>query len=200
MAYADFAATEARGMYSPPNGNDPQVLPDSWRESLPDGPIRTDLPDLTDAELNALGWKGPIVMPTNLGYFTHDHKWNKETREYDVTEISEYDKQRRVGYQQFWNFLVDGVPLLDENGELVKTDGIAFKKIKTAASQSLVANTLATEFIALMSDAKNGHANITKIQEVLLEIVENITFTEEELAEIQTAFTRSGMFAIYTLE
>jgi hypothetical protein len=199
MAYVDFAATEARGMYSPPNGNDPQGLPDYWREVI-GGPIRTDLPDLTDAELNALGWKGPIVMPTNLGHFTHDYKWNKETREYDATEISEYEKQRRVQYQQFWDLLINGVPLLDENGELVKTDGIAFKKIKTAASQSLPANTLATEFIALMSDAKNSHANITKIQEVLLEIVENITFTTEELAEIQEAFTQSGMFAVYTLE
>ena len=200
MAYVDIFATEARGMYSPPNGNDPQVLPDSWRESLPNGPIRTDLPDLTNEELNALGWKGPIAMPTNIDYFTHSYKWNNETREYDATELSEYEKQRRIQYQQFWDLLINGVPLLDENEELVKTDGIAFKKIKTAASQSLFANTLATEFIALMSDAKNGHANITKIQEVLLEIVENITFTAEELAEIQTAFTQSGMFAIYTLE
>jgi len=51
-----------------------------------------------------------------------------------------------------------------------------------------------------MSDAKNNHANVTKIQEILLEIIENITFTAEELAEIQEAFTESGMFAVYTLE
>jgi hypothetical protein len=30
----------------------------------------------------------------------------------------------------------------------------AYTKIKTASTQSLLANTLATEFIALMSDAK----------------------------------------------
>ena len=202
MAYVDLAATEARGRYSPPNGNDPQTIPDLWRESLPDGPIRTDLPDLTDAELNALDWKGPIQMPPFAGtsYFTHDYQWNKETREYDVTELSEYDKQKRVQYQQFWDLLINGVPLLDENGELVKTGGIVFKKIKTAASQSLLANTLATEFIALMSDAKRGQANIIKIQEVLTDIISGIAFNEEELAEIQTAFTQSGMFAIYTLE
>ncbi len=51
-----------------------------------------------------------------------------------------------------------------------------------------------------MSDAKRGQANIIKIQEVLTEIVSGITFTTEELAEIQTAFTQSGMSAIYTLE
>ena len=184
MAYVDLAATEARGMYSPPNGNDPQGLPDYWREVI-GGPIRTDLPDLTNEELNALGWKGPIAMPTNIDYFTHSYKWNNETREYDATELSEYEKQRRIQYQRFWD-------------DLITTS--AYTKIKTAAGQSLLANTLATEFIALMSDAKNGHANITKIQEVLLEIVENITFTTGELAEIQTAFTQSGMSAIYTLE
>ena len=184
MAYVDLAATEARGRYSPPNGNDPQTIPDLWRPA-PGEEVRTDLPDLTDAELNALGWKGPIVMPSNLGYFTHDHQWNKETREYDATEIPEYEKQRRVQYQQFWD------KLLNTN---------AYIKIKTAASQSLLANTLATEFIALMSDAKRGQANIIKIQEVLTEIVSGIAFTTEELAEIQTAFTQSGMSAIYTLE
>ena len=184
MAYVDLSATEARGRYSPPNGNDPQTIPDLWRPA-PGEEIRTDLPDLTDAELNALDWKGPIAMPTNIDYFTHSYKWNNETREYDATKLSEYEKQRRIQYQRFWD-------------DLITTS--AYTKIKTAAGQSLLANTLATEFIALMSDAKNGHANITKIQEVLLEIVENITFTTEELAEIQTAFTQSGMSAIYTLE
>jgi len=186
MAYVDFAATEARGMFSPPNGNDPQMLPDYWRPA-PGEEVRTDLPDLTNEELNVLGWKGPIDMPPLPGtsYFTHDYQWNKSTREYDVTEISGYEKQRRVQYQQFWD------KLLNTN---------AYTTIKTAATQSLQANTIATEFIALMSDAKAGRANVEKIQEVLTEIVSGIAFTTEELAEIQTAFTQSGMYAIYTLE
>jgi hypothetical protein len=185
MAYVDLAATEARGRYSPPNGNDPQTIPDLWRPS-PGEEIRTDLPDLTDAELNALGWKGPIQMPPFAGtsYFTHDHQWNKETREYDATEAPEYEKKRRVQYQKFWDLLLD-------TG--------AYTTIKTASTQSLQANTLATEFIALMSDAKRGQANIVKIQEVLTDIISGIAFNAEELAEIQTAFTQSGMFAIYTL-
>ena len=186
MAYVDLAATEARGRYSPPNGNDPQTIPDLWRPA-PGEEIRTDLPDLTDAELNALDWKGPIQMPPFAGtsYFTHDHQWNKETREYDATEIQEYEKQKRVQYQQFWD-------------KLLNTG--AYTTIKTASTQSLQANTLATEFIALMSDAKNGNENITKIQQILTEIVSGVPFTTEELGEIQEAFTQSGMFAIYTLE
>jgi hypothetical protein len=177
---------EARGMFSPPNGNDPQGLPDYWR-SAPGEPVRTDLPELTDAELNALGWKGPIQMPPLPGtsYFTHSYQWNTETREYDATELDEYQKRRQVNYQQFWDLLLD-------TG--------AYTTIKTASTQSLQANTLATEFIALMSDAKRDQANIVKIQEVLTEIVSGIAFTVEELGEIQEAFTQSGMFAIYTLE
>jgi hypothetical protein len=195
MAYVDLAATQARGMYSPPNGNHPQVLPDSWRESLPDGTIRTDLPDLTDEELNAIGWKGPITMPPystskyghieRLGRFTHNYEWNSETREYDVTELTDYEKQNRVEYKNFWD-------------SLLSTS--AYTVIKLASSQSLEANTLVTEFIALMSDAKTGQANIKKIQQILTEIISHIPLTPEELEEIQKAFIESGMSAVYTLQ
>jgi hypothetical protein len=65
-----------------------------------------------------------------------------------------------------------------------------------------VSNTLATEFIALMSDAKMVIANVEKIQQSHLnEIVSKyFLLLIPELAEIQTAFTESGMFAVYTLE
>jgi hypothetical protein len=186
MAYVDLAATEARGRYSPPNGNDPQTIPDYWRDS-PGEEVRTDLPDLTNAELNSLDWKGPIQMPPFAGtsYFTHSYEWNTETREYDATELDEYEKRRRVNYQQFWDLLLD-------TG--------AYTTIKSVSSQSLEANTLATEFVALMSDAKGGKANIEKIQQILTEMISGIPFTPEELGEIQEAFTESGMFAVYTLQ
>jgi hypothetical protein len=181
----DIFQIEARGMYSPPNGNAPQAIPDLWR-SAPGEEVRTDLPELTDEELNTLGWKGPISMPPTPGtsYFTHSYEWNTETREFDATELDELEKAKRVNYQKFWD-------------DLINTS--AYSTIKATASQSLEVNTVATEFIALLSDAKNSHANVEKIQEVLTEIVENILFSEEELEEIQEIFVESGMFAIYTL-
>ena len=183
MAYVDIFATEARGMYSPPNGNDPQFIPDYWR-ATPSTEPRTDLPDLTDKQLNALGWKGPIA-DVSFDFYTQDKVWNKETREYNILELDQNQKENKVNYQQFWD-------------KLLNTG--AYTTIKTASTQSLQANTLATEFIALMSDAKRGQANIVKIQEVLTDIISGIAFNAEELAEIQTAFTQSGMSAIYTLE
>ena len=184
MSYVDFSAAEATRMFSPPNGNAPQALPDLWR-SAPGEEVRTDLSELTDEELNALGWKGPIKKPSGTSDFTHSYQWNSQTREYDAIEISEFEKRGRVNYRRFWNVLIDSK---------------AYSSIKEAASQSLRVNTLATEFIALISDAKNGDINVEKIQRSLNEILLNISFTDSELTEIQTAFTESGMFAVYTLE
>lgn len=181
----DIFEIEKRGMFSPPNGNHPQNIPDSWREN-PEDEIRTDLPELSDAELNALGWKGPIQMPPLEGtsYYTHNYEWNRETREYESIEVNEFEKKERVNYQKFWD-------------DLINTS--AYTTIKATASQSLGINTVATEFIALLGDAKNGNANVEKIQEVILIITQNIPFSQEELKEIQVAFTESGMFAVYTL-
>lgn len=191
-------------LYSPPSRNYPQELPDRWR--FEDGTIRTDLQELSDAELEALGWHGPITMPEDIegtSYYTHDYIWNRETLSFVVVEVDEYTKQRRVNYKQFWNSLVNGtyIKSTDENGEptVVNTGGIAYQKIKDTAKVSLEANVIATEFIALLSDAKYGDADVEKIQEVLLEILSTIPFTAEELAEIQQAFTYCGMFAVYTL-
>lgn len=171
------------------NGEFPQEIPDRWRFS--DGTVRTDLQELTDEELAELGWFGPIQEPPFPGtsYYTHDFKWNSETMSFDATEVSWDDRKVRVNYKMFWY-------------ELLNTS--AYAKIKSVASQSLLANTLITEFIALLTEAKigehNDYANVEKIQELLFEIIENIPFTSEELAEIQTTFTKSGMFAVYTLE
>lgn len=182
MAYKDIFETEKRGVYSPPNGAAPQMIPDYWRNSPGEEP-RTDLPDLTDEELNAIGWKGPIAdVPCD--FYTHDKVWNTETREWDVSELDQNGKEQRVNYQKFWN-------------DLLYTS--AYETIKSSASQSLVTNTIVTEFIALLGDAKRGHASVPRIQTELIKIIENIPLTPEELQEIETAFTDSGMYSIYTL-
>jgi|DEB0MinimDraft_10_1074344.scaffolds.fasta_scaffold09321_6 hypothetical protein len=177
---------EARGMFSPPNGNHPQIIPDRWREN-PGDEIRTDLPELTDEELNALGWKGPIQMPPTPGtsYYTHNYEWNIETREFDVTEVDELEKARRVNYKEFWNILL--------------TTSV-YQRIKSEAKLSLEVNVFETEFISLLGDAKQGNANVEKIQESLTEMVTSISFTAEELAELQQVFITSGMFAVYSLQ
>ena len=186
MAYTDFAATEARGMWSPPNGAAPQMLPDQWKDN-PEDELRYDLPDKTDDELVALGWK-KVIMPSyeanGAAFFNNSYEWNSSTRAYDATELETFDKERRIDYDRFW-------------ANLLETD--VYTTMKTAASTALAANTLLTEFIALLDDAKRGFANTTKMQASITGILAGITFSADELAELQTIFDSTGMSAIYTL-
>ena len=192
MPYADFDATQARGMWSPPNGASPQMLPDRWRNN-PGDAIVTDLPDKTDDELVALGWL-KVDMPSyetkGVAFLTNSYNWNSSTKTYDATELDESEKRKRVNYQNFWNLLLDSD---------------VYATMKTASSTTLAANTLLTEFIALLDDAKRGEVHTTsggvtiKIQTSITGILAGITFSADELAELQTLFDSTGMSAIYTL-
>ena len=186
MAYADIFATEARGMWSPPNGAAPQMLPDQWKDN-PEDALRYDLPDTTDDELVALGWK-KVDMPSydthGAAFFSNSYEWNSSTRVYDATELSDYQKTLSPQYQRFWDDLLD-------------TD--VYTTMKTAASSALAANTLLTEFIALLDDAKRDEANTGKMQASITGILAGITFSTDELAELQTLFDSTGMSAVYTL-
>ena len=186
MAYADFDATDARGMWSPPNKSAPQMLPDLWKDN-PEDEYRTDLPDLTDDELNALVWLKvdvPSYALNGAAFFSHEYQWNSSTRSFDAVELEDYEKEEKVEYEKFWNDLLD-------------TD--VYTTMKTAASTTLAANTLLTEFIALLDEAKNQTANPPKMQASISGILAGITFSADELAELQTLFDSTGMSAVYTL-
>ena len=186
MAYADIDATMARGMWSPPNGAAPQMLPDQWKDN-PEDALRYDLPDKTDDELVALGWLKvdlPSYATKGAVFFNNSYEWNSETRVYDATELESFEKEQRVNYDKFWTDLLDAD---------------VYTTMKTAASSALAANTLLTEFIALLDDAKRGDANITKMQASITGILAGITFSTDELAELQTLFDSTGMSAVYTL-
>ena len=186
MAYKDFAATEARGMWSPPNGAAPQMLPDQWKNN-PGDELRYDLPDKTDDELIALGWKKevlPSYATLGAAFFRNDYVWNSETRVFDAVEREDHEKEKAVGYINFWN-------------ALLYTD--VYTSMKTAASTSLAANTLLTEFIALIDDAKRNNSDRVKIQESITGILAALTLSAEELAELQETFDSTGMSNIFTL-
>jgi hypothetical protein len=48
-------------LYSPPNNDFPQGLPDYWK--FDNGMVRTDLKNLNTRQLNELGWTGPYTNP-----------------------------------------------------------------------------------------------------------------------------------------
>ena len=120
----------------------------------------------------------------NTSSYTHEYEWNEEIREYTAIELDEFEKLRRIDYGQFWELL------LYTN---------AYSLIKLEAENSLKINTLTTEFIALISDAKNGNPNTQVIQHYLNILFFVFDFTSQERTEIETLMNASDMSALYTL-
>ena len=76
----------------------------------------------------------------------------------------------------------------------------AYQSIRTQSASSLLMNTAATEFIALIGDAKMGRPIEPVIQLSILTVLSAGTFTEAELLEFQAALVAGNLDTIYTLE
>ena len=74
-----------------------------------------------------------------------------------------------------------------------------YASIREQSFVSLPMNTLATEFIALIGDAKAGRANEAAIQQSMDAILATGTFTEEQLVELGAALAAGNLDGIYTL-
>ena len=74
-----------------------------------------------------------------------------------------------------------------------------YASIREQSFVSLPMNTLATELIALLGDAKAGRANEAAIQASMGAILATGTFTEAQLAELGAALVAGNLDNIYTL-
>ena len=133
-------------LYSPPNGDHPQELPDRWR--FADGTVRTDLKSLTNAELLLLYWTGPITQPQP---FTEELD-----EEGNPVIVGDYDGEthKAVWYRAVRNYIViekhiDEAPY--DSGELVSiTGGIAdWNTFKQSAVASVLLNTFVGQLISI---------------------------------------------------
>jgi hypothetical protein len=74
-----------------------------------------------------------------------------------------------------------------------------YASIRTQSMASLPMNTLATEFIALLGDAKAGRANEAAIQASMSAVFATGTFTEADAEEFTAALAVGLLDDIYTL-
>ena len=74
-----------------------------------------------------------------------------------------------------------------------------YASLREQSFTSLPMNTLATELIALIGDAKAGRANEAAIQQSMGAILTTGTFTEAQLAELQAALVVGHLDDIYAL-
>jgi hypothetical protein len=79
------------------------------------------------------------------------------------------------------------------------TTSTIYTAIREQSFVSLPMNTLATELIALLGDAKAGRANETAIQQSMGAILTTGTFTAAQLTELQTALESGHLETIYNL-
>ena len=74
-----------------------------------------------------------------------------------------------------------------------------YGSIRTQSMASLPMNTLATEFIALLGDAKAGRANEAAIQASMSAVFSTGTFTEADAEEFTAALAAGYLDDTYTL-
>jgi hypothetical protein len=79
------------------------------------------------------------------------------------------------------------------------TTSTIYTAIREQSFTSLPMNTLATEFIALIGDAKAGRANEAAIQASMEAILVTGTFTAAQLTELQAALVAGHLESIFTL-
>jgi hypothetical protein len=79
------------------------------------------------------------------------------------------------------------------------TTSTIYTAIRTQSMASLPMNTLATEFIALIGDAKAGRANTVAIQASISAILTTGTFTLEQLTELGDALDAGNLSAVLSL-
>ena len=75
-----------------------------------------------------------------------------------------------------------------------------YASIREQSFTSLPMNTLATEFIALVGDAKAGRPNEAAIQASINAILVTGTFTEDHLLELAGALAAGNLDGVYTIQ
>jgi len=74
-----------------------------------------------------------------------------------------------------------------------------YASIRAQSMASLPMNTLATEFIALIGDAKAGRPNVAAIQASISAILSTGTFTSDDIEEFQAALAAGHLSETFTL-
>lgn len=116
--------------------------------------------------------------------------WHDDSEPVTLEEIAELQSRLQPpppppSYTAFWDALVASS---------------VYASIRTQSMASLPMNTLATEFIALLGDAKAGRANEAAIQASMSAVFSTGTFTEDDAEEFTAALAAGLLDDIYSLD
>lgn len=171
------------------NGALPAPLP--ARVRLSNGLTRTDSSTYTSEEISEWGYIGPIdepaYDPSIEAIFWSEADAAYLVRQLVTEEIEALRLQKlhsQANYLAFWDALVSST---------------VYDAIREQSFVSLPMNTLATEFIALLGDAKAGRPNKAVIQASMEAILATGTFSDAQLVELAEALEVGKLNGIYTV-
>jgi hypothetical protein len=134
---------------------------------------------------------GTSIKRLSDGAFIPNDPGNRDYREYldwleagNTPDPAPAPPPPPPSYTAFWDALVASS---------------VYASIRTQSMASLPMNTLATEFIALLGDAKVGRANEAAIQASMSAVFATGTFTEDDAAEFTAALAAGLLDDIYSL-
>jgi hypothetical protein len=159
-----------------PNVSFPRNPSDTLLASYDVFPVVTQAPPEHDPVTQNLNQATPTLV---------DGQWLQTWEVTDASAEEITERQRAAAdYLAFWDALM--------------TSSV-YGSIREQSFVSLPMNTLATEFIALIGDAKAGRANEAAIQASISAILSVGTFSEEQLQELGAAFVAGNLDSIYTI-
>ena len=134
---------------------------------------------------------GDTILRLSDGAFIPNDPGNRDYREYlDWLDAGNTPKPAPAppplppSYAAFWDALLAST---------------VYGSIRTQSMASLPMNTLATEFIALLGDAKAGRPNEAAIQASMSAVFATGSFTEADAAEFTAALAAGLLDDIYSL-
>jgi hypothetical protein len=166
-------------------GQPPQPLPERVR--LANGLTRTDSTSYSLEEIAEWGFTGPIEIPV-YSPDTEAIDWSSDDLAYIVRPLSEDELKARLreraNYNAFYNALLTSA---------------VYQTIRQQAVASLELAVACTEFIAAITDAKLGRPNEAAFQACIDNIISATVLDEEDLGDLLTLMTESGLAGLYAL-
>lgn len=180
------------------------VIPED-RTIVVDGKSILNIPDwpFEDSHIHAIQWyddKGEYEIQNGQNVAFSD--WSmvepyvtlhatlseqiQQEREAEAARIQEEEARllAQPNYSTFWNLII--------------TSDL-YTVFREEAKQNLALNTILTEFIALIADAKLGNAIEVAIQNCITEIVTICNLSEQQKDIIRAALAASNMIDVYTI-